>query len=211
MTLVFTAGMARVAARAATLQLAPAVITIDPRPRVCEKGRITTRCSRRSWGKPWSFAADLGVIRTTEARDVLVDTMNELLQALPPSGEDSLRLRTGCERRAYDAPFREFTVAWGRPAEAEGCVLTLIRTLAAGFDLTAAGVWLRGRVILYLCWRGQTDGAGELLAGACSEDLVSGRFLRPSVMGRDHFLRVAASRNLDGAFWPRREWNEHAG
>jgi len=26
--------------------------------------RRTTRCSRRSWGKPWSFAADLGVLRT---------------------------------------------------------------------------------------------------------------------------------------------------
>jgi hypothetical protein len=30
-----------------------------------ERGhRRTTRCSRRSWGKPWSFAADLGVLRT---------------------------------------------------------------------------------------------------------------------------------------------------
>jgi hypothetical protein len=142
---------------------------------------------------------------------VVVDAMNELLRTLPPSGDDSVRLRTACERIAYNAPFREFTASWGRPAEAEGGVLTLIRTLAAGFEETAAGVWRHRSNLIYLCWRGTPDDGGELFAGACSEDLVSGRFLRPSVMGRDHFLRVAASRNLDGAFWPRREWKEHAG
>src|SRR5260221_5347248 len=31
-----------------------------------QAGRRTTRCSSRSWGKPWSFAADLGVGRLLE-------------------------------------------------------------------------------------------------------------------------------------------------
>ncbi len=142
---------------------------------------------------------------------MIIDMMNDLVRTLPTSGEDSVRFGLDCERSAYNSPFREFTASWGRPADVEGCVLTLIWTLATGFGETMVAVWRHGHVLTYLCWRGKTDGAGELLAGACSDDLVSVRFLVPNVMGRDHLRRVAAARNLDGAFRPGRESTEPAG
>jgi hypothetical protein len=142
---------------------------------------------------------------------VSAKTPFELVQSLVESGDDALVLNPVCDRTAFNAEFKHVSAHWGRPVDAEGRVLALIRSLAAGLEETAAAVWRHGSALTYLCWRGKTNGPGELFAGACSEHLIPPLFLSPIVIGGAHALRVAAARHLDAGLRPRPAPSEDAG